>query len=162
MSLTVRLNSIRCIEEVNEASASEEPYILLTAVQLQRTLGGFDVHNLRVSRYGIWEDFDAGEVVDVVDPPFWGLDSSPADLTDASDAIFIVSLMENDNGDPSAYRQLVEAVGAASLAATVGETDRTVRASRLLQTIKGALNGIDLPFPFVLDDDHVGTEILQL
>jgi hypothetical protein len=162
MSLTIRLNSIRCVEEVNEASASEEPYVLLTAVQLQRTLAGIDVHNMRVSRYGVWEDFDAGEVVNVVDPPFWGLNSTPEDLTDTSDVIFIVTLMENDNGDPNSYRQLVEAAGAASLGATVGERDRTVRASRLLQSIRDALNGIDLPIPFALDDDHIGTEILRL
>lgn len=162
MSLTIRLNSIKCIEEVNEESASEEPYVLLTAVRLERTLAGIDLHNVRVSRYGVWENFDEGEILNVVDPPFWGLNSTPEDLTDPSNAIFIVSLMENDNGDPNGYRQLVEAAAAAALGATVGERDRAVRASRLLQSIRDALNGIDLPIPFALDDDHVATEILRL
>ncbi len=117
---------------------------------------------MRVFRYGVWEDFDAGEVTNVVDPPFWGLNSTPEELTDISDVIFIVTLMENDNGDPNGYRQLVEAAASASLGATVGERDRTVRASRLLQSIRDALNGIDLPIPFALDDDHIGTEILRL
>jgi hypothetical protein len=32
----------------------------------------------------------------------------------------------------------------------------------LLTSIRNALNGIDLPIPFALDDDHIGTEELRL
>jgi hypothetical protein len=162
MSLRIRLKSIKCVEEINEASASEEPYVLLTSVRLQRTPANIDIHNMRVFRYGVWENFDAGEVVNVFDPPFWGLNSTPEELTDVNDVIFIVTLMENDNGDPNGYRQLVEAAASAALGATIGERDRSVRASRLLQSIRDALNGVDLPIPFALDDDHIGTEILRL
>jgi hypothetical protein len=61
------------------------------------------------------------------------------------------------------YREAVEVVATASLGATIGETDRSVRVSRLLQSIRDALNGIDLEIiPILLDDDHIGTEILRL
>jgi hypothetical protein len=162
MSLRIRLKSIKCVREINELSASEEPYILLTSVRLERTSVGTDTHNMRVFRYGVWEDFDAGEVQNVFDPPFWGLNSTPQELTNISDVIFIVTLMENDNGDPNGYRQFVEAAASGSLGATLGERERSVRASRLLQSIRDALNGIDMPIPFALDDDYIGTEILRL
>jgi hypothetical protein len=103
MSLRIRLKDIKCVEEINEGSASEEPYLLVTSVRLQRTLAGIDTHNIRVFRYGVWENFDAGEVKDVFDPPFWGLGSTPEELANASDAIFVISMMENDNGNPNTY-----------------------------------------------------------
>jgi hypothetical protein len=162
MRLGIRLKRIACIRENNESSASEEPYVLVTAVRLTKTALGVDLHNLRVSLYGVFGNFDAGESVEVGGPQFWGLNAAPDELADMNDAIFIVTLMENDNGDPNAYRQLVEAAAAASLGATVGESNRAVRAGLLRQSISDALNGIDLPIPFALDDDHIATEILQL
>jgi hypothetical protein len=163
MSLTVRLSTIKSIREINEESASEEPYVLVTAVQLRNTLPGLpSVQNVRVFRYGVWEDFDEGEVKNNSGPPFWGLNSTPEDITDLSEVSFIISLMENDNADPGQYQTLLETVAAGSLALTLGEPDKSVRFSRLLTSIRNALNGIDLPIPFVLDDDHIGTEELRL
>jgi hypothetical protein len=113
MSLTVRLSTIKCIREINEGSASEEPYVLVTAVQLRNTLPGLpSVQNVRVFRYGVWEDFDEGEVKDNSGPPFWGLNSTPEDITDLSEVSFIISLMENDNADPNQYQTLLETVAA--------------------------------------------------
>jgi len=57
---------------------------------------------------------------------------------------------------------LLETVAAGSLALTLGEPDKSVRFAELLTSIKNALNGIDLPIPFALDDDHIGTEELKL
>ncbi|HZH91885.1 MAG TPA: hypothetical protein VEX70_14860 [Pyrinomonadaceae bacterium] len=162
MSLRVRLKSIKCVREINEESASEEAYVLVTAVRLNRTLLDIDTFNLRVFRYGVWDNFDEGEVANIFEPPFWGLNSVPDELTNVGDVIFIISLMENDNGDPDAYRQYVEAAASASLGATIGETNRAVRADRLILSIRDALNGLNLPIPFALDDDHIGTEILRL
>jgi hypothetical protein len=64
MSISIRLHNIRCNDERNEASSSEEIYILLTSVQFKRTIPGLpSLHNLRVERFGPWEDFDAGESI---------------------------------------------------------------------------------------------------
>jgi hypothetical protein len=163
MSHTIRLSSIKCVEEINESSASEEPYVLVTAVQLRKTLPGFpSIQNVRVFRYGVWEDFDEGEVKDNSGPPFWGLNSTPEDITDLNEVSFIVSLIENDNADPGQYQTFLETVAAGSLALTLGEPNSSVRFARLLTSIRNALNGIDLPIPFALDDDHIGTEELKL
>ena len=35
MNQTIRLSSIKCVEEINESSASEEPYVLVTSVSLR-------------------------------------------------------------------------------------------------------------------------------
>lgn len=163
MSFSIRLNTIKCVEEVNEASASEEAYVLITSVSLRPSVPGLpSVHNLRTNRYGIWEDFDEGEIKHNVEPQFWGLNSIRDDIANPSNVIFVITLMENDNGDPDAYRVLVETVATSSLAATIGEANNSVRADRLLLSIRNALNGVDLPIPFSLDDDHIGTELLKL
>jgi hypothetical protein len=83
-------------------------------------------------------------------------------MANPNNVIFVVSLLENDNGNPDAYRIAVETIATSSLAATIGEVDNSVRADRLILSIRNALNGIDVPIPFALDDDHIGTEFLRL
>ncbi|WP_212903105.1 hypothetical protein [Clostridium polyendosporum] len=160
--LTINLNTIKCVREINESSASEEPYVLVTSVDLRRNIAGVSPVNLNVVRYGIWEDFDEGETKTNSGPPFWGVNHKPEDIANIDDVIFIVSLLENDNGNPDQYRTLVLTVATISLNSTLGEPDRSVRARRLLQDITNALNGVDLPIPFALDDDHIGTVELRL
>jgi len=162
MSLTIDLQSIKCLDEVNEASASEEPYVLITSANLRPTLGPVALPRFQVFRYGVWEDFDEGEVKGNSGPAFWGVDSTPEDVQSSGDVALIVSLMENDNGDPGQYRTFVNAAVAASLTSTLGETDQELRAQRLLTDVEGALDGVNFPFPFTLDDDHVGSVRLTL
>ena len=77
MSLTIGLSTIKCVREINEASASEEPYVLVTAVQLRQILPNLpSIPNVRVFRYGVWENFDEGEVTANSGPPCWGLNST--------------------------------------------------------------------------------------
>jgi hypothetical protein len=163
MSFSIRLNTIKCVEEINEASASEEVYVLITSVSLQPSLPGLpSIHNLRVNRYGIWNDFDEGEVKGNAGSQFWGLNSIGEDIANPNNVVFVVSLLENDNGDPETYRVAVETIATSSLAATIGEVNNSVRADRLILSIRDALNGINLPIPLALDDDHIGTELLRL
>lgn len=163
LTLSIRLRTIKCVSEENEATASEETYVLTTTVQFTRTLPGLpSVHNLRVERFGVWEDFDAREIKLNLGDPVWGQNGAPADIADPGDVVVLASVLEHDNGDPSAYRQLVETVASASLGGTISERDNAVRADRLRNSIRDALNGVNLPIPFALDDDHVGTERLDL
>jgi hypothetical protein len=46
---------------------------------------------------------------------FWGIGGVPAPLVDPNDAIFIVAMMENDNGDPQLARGFVDTAVNASL-----------------------------------------------
>jgi hypothetical protein len=163
MSLTINLQRIKCLEEVNEASASEEPYVLVTAADLNSPIPGSPAPpNLRVFRYGIWEDMDEGEVRENGHVPFWGINATPANIENPDDAALIVSLLENDNADPSQYEVFVKAAATQSLISTLGETNRGARSTVLANDIRAALDGVNFPIPFALDDDHVGTTQLKL
>ncbi len=163
MTDTVRLHTIRCLEEVNEASASEEIYALITAVDMRPQIPGLPpAPNFEVFRYGIFGNFDKGDVVTVGDPACWGPSSAPMEITAPDHAAIIVSLIEQDNGTPELYQGLVRTTVGLSLAASAGEPDQAKRAARLANAIRDNLNGIDLPIPFDLDDDHIGTRQLLL
>ena len=95
-------------------------------------------------------------------PAFWGPSSTPEDIAEPDHAAIVVSLIENDNATPEQYQTLLRAVVPISLASSLGEPDSGQRAARLTNAIRDALNGIDLPFPFALDDDHIGTQQLRL
>jgi hypothetical protein len=165
MSYSIRLQRIHCIEEINEASASEEPYVLMTSVDLRSPAPGLPIPplpNFDVFRYGIFEDMDAGEVRDGGGIPFWGPSSTPQDIEDPNRVGVIVSLLENDNSTPEQYQTFLRGVVPIALASSLGEPDQAKRMQRLTNSIRDSLNGIDLPIPFALDDDHVGTELLPL
>jgi hypothetical protein len=96
------------------------------------------------------------------DNVFWGLRGVPADVADVGEVVFLISLMEHDNGDPDAYRAAIELVASGSLGATIGEEDDSVRAEAFLRSIRDALEGINLPLPLSFDEDHIGTQSLGL
>jgi hypothetical protein len=60
--IQIYLSNLHCSEETSELSASDEPYVLVTAVDLA-TVAGFPVPlpAFEVVRYGPFEDVDAGE-----------------------------------------------------------------------------------------------------
>ncbi|WP_199881269.1 hypothetical protein [Streptomyces sp. CB03911] len=160
----IQLHSLTCLEEINEASASEEPYVLLTSVDQHPAAAGLPpVPNFEVFRYGVFNDMDAGETVDGGDPAFWGPSSTPQDIAQPDQVALVVSLLENDNGVPEQYQWLLRTiVTPAALLSTAGEPNPAQRAARLTGAVRDALNGVDLPVPFALDDDHIGTRQLVL
>ncbi|WP_148712692.1 hypothetical protein [Corallococcus sp. AB030] len=163
MSITIRLQSIKCLREVNESSPTEEPYVLVTSADLGSTIPGVPAPpNLEVFRYGVWNEVDAGEVRASDGPAFWGVDSAQHDIRNPDDVALIVSLMESDNADPRQYQTLVKTVATMSLTSSLGQTNNPTRVTKLLSDIRNALNGVDLPIPFALDDDHIATEQLKL
>jgi hypothetical protein len=100
MTLSINLHSIHCKTESDEASDSDEPYVLITTVQF------LPVPDVRTFLYGPWET-DDGDTRDIVtEPPFWGLDSAPTDIlaTPAppppppvpvlADLLYLVTVME--------------------------------------------------------------------
>jgi len=158
MSYTIRPIFITCLREINELSASEEPYALVTSVDLTTATPTFDVF-----LYGAFEEMDEGETRPINGQSFWGVPSSqPALITDRDNVIFIVTLMEQDNGSPRFFRALVKGVTTASLASTAGSPGRSAKVAVLLRDIRDSLNGLNLPIPFSMDDDHIGTEELRL
>jgi hypothetical protein len=164
MSLQMQLHSIKCLNETGEISASDEAYVLVTVANL-RPIGPIPAPpNLQVFRYGIFEDMDDDDPDPVIvdGQAFWGLDGTPQDIQNPADVGIVVSVMEQDNGSPEQYRDLLSLRGTASLAASSGDTNPGSRAARLTADLANVLNGIDVPIPFAFDDDHIGTQQLRL
>src|SRR5262245_15590334 len=164
MSLSIQLHSIECLNESDEISASDEVYVLATVAALRPPVPGLPaLANLRVFRYGLFEDMDDDdrEPVVVDGPAFWGMDGVATDIQNPADVGVVISLIEQDNGVPEQYQELVNVRAGLSLASAMGASQEA-RADRLATDISNVLNGIDLPIPFALDDDHIGTQRLAL
>ena len=110
------LSSIHCHEETDELSSADEPYVLVTAVDLKATLsiGNVDIPfpAFDVVRYGPFEDVDAGEThfAPGIAHSFWGLADTPAALEDPDRVIFVVALMEHDAGRPGTLQGIVKGI----------------------------------------------------
>ena len=163
MTLSIELHTIRSLDESSEASSSDELYVLVTVATLRPPIAGLPIPaipNFRVFSYGIFEDMDDDDPAPVIvgGPPFWGMDGVPEDIADPNDVAIIVSVMEQDNGSPALYAELINAKTALSLAASAGAPSPAARAARLAADIGNVLNAIDVPIPFAFDDDHIGTQ----
>ncbi|RZL40209.1 MAG: hypothetical protein EOP35_01550 [Rubrivivax sp.] len=166
LPVTIALKKIKCRIETDEVG-SDEPYVLITAVDLTNPV----LPNAEVTLYGPWGDFDEGESrttqplqpgVNPSDFPFlvwrrnaWGPSGSAKAIPNPANAIILVSMMEHDDGKPSAARELVKAAVVGALAASAGMT-RAQRVSKLKTDIHGAL-GIPTGAPNF--DDRVGTTV---
>lgn len=171
--LTIALQSIKCLEETNEVGA-DEPYVLVTSIDLKKV-----IPQVEVTRYGPWADVDKGETkhtspipdnlssemievlkkVVVMRIPFWGLDNETASvIAHSDDVIFIVSVMEHDDGNPEAARGLVKGAVIAAIGSSMG-MKRDERVKKLIADIKSALA---IPTGILNFDDHIGTKELRL
>lgn len=168
--IKIALTHLRCLEETDEGgSAADEIYVLVTGVNLKTA-----IPQVEVTRYGPWGSVDEGEVMTTVpiksgvNPdavpsvvwrrPCWGLNGKAASISDPDDVIFMVSVMEHDDGDPGAARSAVKLAAIASLAGSSGMT-RAERVSKLRRDISDALK---LPTGAPSFDDRVGTRELRL
>ncbi len=163
--ITIAVREIKCIEETNEVG-SDEPYVLVVGVNLKAF-----VPNVEAVLYGAWNDVDTGEthgtmpippninpnVLDALPiiwrKPFWGLNGQPAAIDNPDDVIFLVALMENDDGKPKAARGLVKGAVVASLASSTQES-RAVRIQKLIADMNSALA---IPTGAPNFDDQVGS-----
>jgi hypothetical protein len=163
MTLSIELHSIRSLDESSEASASDELYVLVTVASVRPPIAGLPIPaipNFRVFSYGVFTDMDDDDpgAVIVGGPAFWGMDGTPEDIGDPNDVAIIVSVMEQDNGSPAQYAELINAKTGISLATSAGAPSPAARAARLAADIGNVLNAIDVPIPFAFDDDHIGTQ----
>lgn len=87
---------MRCLDETNEPSASDEPYAVFFTVDLHRlSLGKPDY---KLSRTGVFEDTDAGELKRQW-VRIWGINGEPQPIDDPDKVIILVGLVEHDNSD---------------------------------------------------------------
>ena len=172
-SLALAVQSIKSIDDSTEVG-SDEPYVLVTAADLKQL-----IPQVEVTLYGPWGDVDKGEThgtivippnlpapvaaafdaLGVTRKPFWALDNAtPAPIARPADVVFIVSVMENDDGKPGTLRTLVKLAAVGSLAASSGMS-RALRVKKLIADIGGALG---TPTGAPNFDDVVGTHELVL
>lgn len=163
LPVTIALTKIKCKIETDEVG-SDEPYVLVTAVDLSNPL----LPNAEVTLYGPWGDVDEGETrttqpippgVDPNDLPFivwrrnaWGPSGQAKVIASPAHAVILVSMMEHDDGKAGTARGLAKAAAVSSLAASMGMT-REQRVNKLKADIHAAL-GIPTGAPNF--DDRVG------
>ncbi|MGW2617022.1 hypothetical protein ACWCZB_19715, partial [Streptomyces sp. NPDC001500] len=155
------LRSIHCHEETDEVGA-DEPYALVTAVNLASSVSvaGFPVPlpAFDVVRYG-FDDVDDEETHDAPGSSlsFWGINGLPAPLTDPENAIFVVGLMENDDGDPEALRGVVKGVVGGSVLGSL-TASREDKVAALIRDIDSAMG---TPTGAPNFDDKIGIRELR-
>ena len=159
--IQIYLKDIHCHEETDEVGA-DEPYVLVTSVNLASTVSvkGFPVPlpAFDVKLYGPFDDMDDEEThaAPGSSQSFWGVTGASATLSSPEKAIFIVSLMENDDGDANALRGVVKGVVGGSIFGSLTlNRDDTVAA--LLRDIRSAMR---TPTGAPNFDDVVGADEL--
>jgi len=177
--ITIAVKAIRCLQENDFGPGSDEPYVLVTAVDLTAF-----PPNVEVTRYGPWEDVDTNEVHSTLTladfkaslpglppppvlfaashlsrRPCWYLDNKTGKvIARPEDVILIVSMLEHDDGSPAGAQAFVKAAAVASLAASMNMS-RSQRVHKLISDIDNALAGLT-SFPdlgFFTPDDRIGS-----
>ena len=91
---------------------------------------------------------------------FWGLDGEPAPVND--DMLFLVALMENDNGKPEGIRPALHAELFAALTSYANSgMDRDMMVARLLKDIRDFLKGA-ITIGVLNNDDLIGVAELRI
>jgi hypothetical protein len=141
--IQIYLSNLHCHEETDEVGA-DEPYVLVTGVDLAASVSvaGFPVPlpAFEVVRYGPFEDVDDEETpfAPGISQSFWGVTGRPATLDNPDQVIFVVALMENDDGDPEALRGIVKGIVGGSVLGTLS-LDRTDKVTALIRDVNSAL-----------------------
>jgi hypothetical protein len=140
--IQIYLRSIHSHEETDEVGA-DEPYVLVTAVNLSSSVRvsgfPFPLPAFEVVRYG-FNDVDDEETHTApgASQSFWGINGQPDNLTDPNNAIFIISLMENDDGDPEALRGIVKGVVGGSILGSL-TLNRAGKVAALIRDVNSAM-----------------------
>lgn len=179
MSFSIRLHSIKCVEESDEWSASDEVYVLITTADLtpppppapppgSPPLPAVPVITPVPGRpvttriYGEWTNFDKDEILDVDNErPFWGPFEEPwepQDIFDPDNVCIIVTVMEEDHEKMDRYRGVVQ-LGATTSFASSFALQRPARVARVIADIRSAIDTAEIP---TQGDNHVGTQELRL
>lgn len=173
--ITVTVTKIKCIEESSEVG-SDEPYVLVAGIHNPTA----PVPNVEVTLYGPWGDIDTGESGGTapiplgIDPdlldaiplvwqkPFWGLSGKPTVINQPADVIFLVALMENDDGKPRVTRLSAKAAVLGALTGSIEQVNpkdpkspEKIRLNRLEKAIKDMQDSLDIPTGFPNFDDRI-------
>lgn len=140
---SIYLKTLTCNEETDEVG-SDEPYVLVTSVNLASTVqvAGFPVPlpSFDVIRYGPYGDVDTGDWRGTGEAAqsFWGVNGGSPTITDPNQAIFVVSVMENDDGNAETLRGIVKGVIGSSVLSTLS-ADRNNKVATLIRDVGAAV-----------------------
>lgn len=150
----IKVAAARVLDESNELSDSDEPYIIVFVADRSKAQFGFNVPNAKTTSFS-WSDADKGELLTTImkdEVPkgmegflsgseyCWGPNGEPAVVDDADDLIILVGMLENDDGSPKAARAMVNSMMAGSLANMIGsDLSRAEMVKRLKKDMDGAL-----------------------
>jgi len=148
--MQVYLSNIECNEETDELSSADEPYVLVTAVNLNGPIPSYDV-----IRYGPFDDVDEDEIhyAPGRSQSFWGINGNSAPLDDPDKAIFLVSLLEHDAGRPGTLQGIVKGIVASSVLGSL-TLDRNSKVDKLMRDVSSALGTPS--GPSLDQDDTIG------
>ena len=151
--ISISVDTILSVVDTDEFD-SDEPYIIAVAVNLVPLLPGITRPLVEVTLYGPWDDLDEKE--QGTRPalrswkPFWSTNND-LEILHPENAILIIAVMENDDGDTDGMRSLVKATVIGSAMAFDGNRD--VMVTKLLRDIDGTL---DIPLGLPEADDRIG------
>lgn len=155
---TITLDYVYCAEDTNESS-NDEPYVIVATIDLASmvTVSGFPVPipQVEVFLYGPYENVtkSRGRPASRDDRPFWPIEGIEKPINSVNDVIFVVALMENDDGSPEALRGTAKAIVTSTVFASLGQPRSSV-VSRVIADLESATR---IPTGAPNFDDRIGT-----
>jgi hypothetical protein len=144
----IKVGAVRVLDESNELSSSDEPYIIVFVADISKSAAGITIPSAKTTMYA-FQDADEGDLLrTVMDDQIpagpseycWGPDDRPAQIDSPDHLIILGGMMENDDGDPNAARAVVNGLMAGSLANMAGSgLTRADMVKRLTKDLDGAL-----------------------
>jgi hypothetical protein len=143
----IKVGAIRVLDESNELSSSDEPYIIVFVADVSQKVGPISVPSAKTTVFA-FEDADAGDLLTTImddqapggSEYCWGPDDKPAQISSPDQLVILAGMMENDDGDPEAARAVVNGLMAGSLANMAGSgLSRADTVKRLTKDLDGAL-----------------------
>ena len=166
--ITIAVRKIHCIAGTAGLGA-DEPYIIVFAANMTQT-----PPDVEATLYGPWGDVNEGETHSTVPIPpnippnvldaipvvwrrnCWGPSGGATTINKPSDAIILVGMMENDDGQPSSVRVVCQSFLFASVLATFNSgMSRSDIVAKLIKDMNDTLDTSSRGFPN--SDDRLGS-----
>jgi hypothetical protein len=155
-TLAIALRKITC---VIEQESSDEPYVIVSAIDLSRkvTIPGQPsviIPSVKTVRVGPFTNsVDTGQQVPIVPAAVcWGVDDSPEPVKSLDDFIILVAMMEHDDTNVNVVRSVVNLVITTSALANASAMPRAKLVKELATEMKGAIASANATQPFNSDE----------
>lgn len=154
--IKIRVAAVRVLDESDEASDSDEPYIIVFVADRSTSIDGVAVTSAKTTVFGPWSADEGDLLTTQGSEACWGPAGTAVLVKHPDHLIILAGVMENDNGNPTQGRSLVNSLMAGALANMAGsDLTRDEMAAQLKNDMDGALSQARMTgFPDF--DDRVG------